>query len=41
MLVAGIDVYGYIRLLFLSIAIAGVLGSIDIPRGDERNTGQG
>lgn len=41
MLVAGIDVSGYIRLLFLSIAIAGVLGSIDIPRGDERNTGQG
>ena len=25
----------------LSITIAGVLGSIDIPRGDERNTGQG
>ena len=39
--VVGIDVSGSIRFLFLSIAIAGVLGSIDIPRGDERNTGQG
>lgn len=36
MLVAGVDVSGYIRLLFLSITIAGVLGSIDIPRGEER-----